>query len=115
MSVDQRPYDSTGSQAERTSLAWSRTLLALSALVAFVSVHAAAIGGLAVLAVIGILAAAALAVSSSVVTRRVWLRSVAALDDRGRIVRPSAVLMLSATAVALAAVSLSTIAWTNLR
>ena len=115
MTTGQEPRGATDTQAERTSLAWSRTLLALSALIAFVGAHAAAIDGILAFAAVGILAAAALAASTSVMARRRWLGSAAALDGRERAVRPIAVLSLSATGVALAAFSLSTIAWTLVR
>jgi uncharacterized membrane protein YidH (DUF202 family) len=108
-------YDAPGDQAERTSLAWSRTLLALAALVAFVSVHAAALDGILAFAVVGVLVAAALAASTSLVARGVWRRSVAALGGQERAARPMAVLSVSAACLVLAAISLSSITWASVR
>jgi hypothetical protein len=108
-------YDAPGGQAERTSLAWSRTLLALAALIAFVSVHAAALDGILAFAGVGVLVAATLAASTSLVARRMWRRSVAALGGSERAANPMALLAVSATCVVLAAISLSSITWASAR
>ena len=59
--------DSAGSQAERTALAWSRTIISMAAVVAFVAIHGGIEGAplpavVALTAVAGALLLAAIAV-----------------------------------------------------
>jgi hypothetical protein len=109
MTSDRPQLDSLGSQAERTALAWNRTLFAVAAVTAFIAIHVAAIDGRPAAALIGLPLALALAVSASWVSRRVWGRSMGALDGATRAVRPGSMAAASAVTVVLAAVALTTI------
>jgi hypothetical protein len=107
------PPPIAGSQAERTALAWNRTLVALAAVIGFLAVHAA-LGGAAAFAVIalGCIAAATLAVGW-LVARRTWQAAAQALDgDRGA-ARPVAMMTMSSVtvAVALAAMAIVLTEW----
>jgi cytochrome c biogenesis protein ResB len=109
MTSDQPQLDSLGSQAERTALAWNRTLFAVAAVTAFIAIHVAAIDGRPAAAVIGLPLALAVAVSASWVSRRVWARSMTALAGAARAVRPGSMAAASAVTVVLAVVALTTI------
>jgi uncharacterized membrane protein YidH (DUF202 family) len=103
--------DTVGSQAERTSLAWSRTLLALAVVTAFIAVHAAAVDLAPAAAFAGVSIAVILAASASTISRRAWRRARAALDGRGAAAHPLALALVSAAGLLLAAIALATIPW----
>ena len=101
-----KPNHGEGSQAERTSLAWSRTLIGLSAMLGFLAVHAG-LGGAPVASVVtlGVLATIALA-STSVAPRRRLDSATKGLAGQGPATSPAPMAVLAAITVTLAAVSL---------
>lgn len=89
------------SQAERTALAWSRTLIGLAGVTGFLAVHAALGASLPASVVLGVIAAVIL-VCSSPVSRRTWAMTSAALAGDRPASRPVPVAVLSAVTVILA-------------
>ena len=109
MSTDNTAHDTggpSGSQAERTALAWNRTMVGLAAVIGLISVHAAITGGGRVV-VIAIAAVAALVfILSPVVARRMFLEATTILRGDASTLRPSAMVTLCATTTVLGAVAL---------
>ena len=109
MSTDDTARDASGpsgSQAERTALAWNRTMVGLAAVIGLISVHAAITGGGRVV-VIAIAAVAALVfILSPVVARRMFLEATTILRGDASTLRPSAMVTLCATTTVLGAVAL---------
>ena len=94
------------SQAERTALAWNRTMVGLAAVIGLISVHAAITGGGRIV-VITIAAIAALVfILSPVVARRMFVEGSAILRGGTSTLRPTAMVTLCAAATALAVVAL---------
>jgi putative membrane protein len=101
------------SQAERTALAWSRTLLGLAAVIGFLAAHAA-LGGATLGLVIVLAAFGGIALlTSSVVARHVWAAAASALTTGRPVARPLPIALMSAaaTVVAIAAFALVLTDW----
>ena len=96
----------TGSQAERTALAWNRTMIGLAAVIGLVSVHAAITGGGSVVAITIAVIAALVFILSPVVARRMFVEGSAILRGGTSTLRPTAMVTLCAAATALAVVAL---------
>jgi hypothetical protein len=95
--------DTAGGQAERTALAWTRTLITMAAVIALVAIHAN-VNDLPALAVVTVMVVSGgLLLSTSAVARRVWLRAMAGLEGRSATAsaRATAVVATTATAVGL--------------
>jgi uncharacterized membrane protein (DUF485 family) len=101
-----------GSQAERTALAWSRTLLATAALCALIAVSANYLGAPVPLAVVVGAAVPVLLLSTSLVPRRVAARAAGALDRHENAARARATLVLASltTLIGVAALLVATLA-----
>jgi hypothetical protein len=113
MTIPAPAYESADSQAERTALAWSRTLVGLAALLGFMAVHAALGGAATALVVVLGSVAAAVLVLSSRVTRRTWVVATAALAGHRPAARPGAIAVMTvcATLIALASIILVLTDW----
>jgi len=96
----------TGSQAERTALAWNRTMVGLAAVIGLVAVHAAITGGGRIM-VISVAALAALVfILSPLVARRMFVEASTVLRGGASTVRPSAMLTLCAATTVLGLIAL---------
>lgn len=105
--------DSAGSQAERTALAWSRTIISMAAVVAFVAIHGG-IEGAPLPAVVALTAVAgALLLAASATTRRIWSRAVEAMSGRRGAPNPVATATVAAASALVAALALLSIAATR--
>lgn len=102
---DVNPGDMLGSQPERTALAWSRTLIGLSAVIGFLAVHAAVGGAATVVTVVLGVGATVTLVTSSLVSRRTWLAATRAMAGEQPAGRPIPMAVMSAATVLVAVVS----------
>ena len=95
-----------GSAAERTALAWSRTLLATAALCGFIAVSASRSDAPlpVVIALVG--AIPILLLATSLVSRRVWARATSAMAGTARASSPAPTLALAGLTSALSLVAL---------
>jgi uncharacterized membrane protein YidH (DUF202 family) len=96
------------SQAERTGLAWSRTVITTGALVAFLGIHAAMNNAPDGAVLVVLIVAGLLLVSSSVIGTRASQRASRALGGGARAPRPGAYAAMTAAAVLLSLVALVT-------
>lgn len=93
-------------QAERTALAWNRTLLAFAGVIGVIAMHAAFHNQPAVLVAGIVTVAGALILLSWIASRRVWKRAAAALEGQRSSTSPLALLVLAGACLVVSLIGL---------